>query len=78
MIEVVELVVEEIVAIDVASEVEFVEIEIPAGLEVAEVAEQGPRGPAGEKGDKGDAGSYDGLVAEVTPDPLLLFENALL
>lgn len=30
------------------------------------------------KGDKGDPGEYEGEVAEVTPDPLLLFENALI
>lgn len=78
MTEVVELVVEEIVVFDAGGEGELVEIEFAAGLEIVEVAAQGAPGPKGEKGDKGDAGSYDGLVAEVTPDPLLLFENALL
>ncbi|MCB6184288.1 hypothetical protein LIN78_12105 [Leeia sp. TBRC 13508] len=47
---------------------------------VVEVIEQGPpgvRGYPGIKGDKGDPGVYDGQVAPADPDPVLLFENAL-
>lgn len=45
---------------------------------VVTVAEAGPPGPIGSKGDKGDPGTYDGAVAEASPDPVLLFDNALI
>ena len=80
MTDIVEIVIEEIVVIGAGTgvEAEVVEINVSPTLEIVEVAEQGPRGPKGNTGEKGDPGSYDGLVAEVAPDPLLLFENALI
>lgn len=45
---------------------------------VVTAAEAGPPGPRGFKGDKGDPGTYDGAVAEASPDPVLLFDNAII
>ena len=45
----------------------------PAIVEVVSVGPQGARGLKGDQGDKGDTP----VVEEVTPDPVLLFENAL-
>lgn len=47
----------------------------PAIVEVVSVGPQGARGLKGDKGDKGDTPVP--VVEEVTPDPVLLFENAL-
>lgn len=53
----------------------------PAIVEVVSVGPQGAKGPQGDrglKGDKGDKGDTSvPVVEEVTPDPVLLFENAL-
>lgn len=53
-------------------------VEQPPEVVVVTAAEAGPPGPRGAKGDKGDPGTYDGTVAEASPDPVLLFDNALI
>lgn len=45
-------------------------------LTVVSEAAQGPQGVKGDRGDKGETG--DITNAELTPDPTLLFENALI
>ena len=63
----------------VATEQEVaVVVEQPPEVVVVTVAEAGPPGLTGSKGDKGDPGTYDGVVAGASPDPVLLFDNALL
>lgn len=53
-------------------------VEQPPETVVVTVAEAGPPGLTGDKGDKGDPGTYDGAVADASPDPVLLFDNALI
>lgn len=57
---------------------ETVFVEMPGGIEVIEIAVQGPPGPPGPVGPQGSDGAFDGAIADVTPDPSLLFENALI
>lgn len=62
----------------VITEETAVVVEQPPETVVVTVAEAGPPGPIGAKGDKGDPGTYDGAVADASPDPVLLFDNALI
>lgn len=62
----------------VITEETAVVVEQPPETVVVTVAEAGPPGPIGLKGDKGDPGTYDGAVADASPDPVLLFDNALI
>ena len=50
-------------------------VEQPPEVVVVTVAEAGPPGPIGPIG---PPGTYDGAVAEASPDPVLLFDNALI
>jgi len=75
MIEIVEVVRRETAVIARPGGSEKIVIERPPVLQVVEVVKQGPRG---RPGDPGPAGVYDGAVAESSPDPVLLFENALI
>ena len=75
MSEIVELLRRERVVIVRPGGSETVVVEQPPRLEVVEVVEQGPPGPPGQDG---PPGVYDGAVADASPDPVLLFENALI
>lgn len=50
-------------------------VEQPSEVVVVTVGESGPPGPIGPIG---PPGTYDGAVAEASPDPVLLFDNALI
>lgn len=50
-------------------------VEQPPEVVVVTVAEAGPPGPIGPIG---PPGTYDGAVSEASPDPVLLFDNALI
>jgi len=66
------------VAETIASGEVVVVVEAMPETVVVTVAEAGPPGLTGDKGDKGDPGTYDGAVADASPDPVLLFDNALI
>ena len=59
----------------VTTEESVVVAEAPPTVVVVTVAEAGPPGPIGPAG---PPGTYDGAVAEASPDPVLLFDNALI
>ena len=50
-------------------------VEQPPEVVVVTVGESGPPGPIGPVG---PPGTYGGAVAESSPDPVLLFDNALI
>ena len=62
----------------VITEETAVVVEQPAEVVVVTVAEVGPPGPRGLQGIQGVPGEYDGAVADASPDPVLLFDNALI
>lgn len=62
----------------VITEETAVVVEPPAEVVVVTVAEVGPPGPRGLQGIQGVPGEYDGAVADASPDPVLLFDNALI
>ena len=76
-----EIVVVEAVAdaavVDATTEVTVV-AELPPEVVIVTLAEMGPPGLTGPQGLKGDPGEYDGAIADASPDPVLLFDNALI